>query len=350
MIERVPLDGDYARPAEPSWRGTDWLGYERDAVIAGRRLHYLEAGGGDRAFVLVHGMGGRWQHWLETIPALAAHGRVLALDLPGFGRSEPPAAEVSLDSFADDAAELARSLEIGRVVLVGHSMGGPIALRFAARHPELAEAIVLVSGAVYQFSALLGLRDVLRFARERPRETAAIAMEIATAGLPAPAPLRRLVVRSRALRRLFLSPYVLDPAALPDDAASVIVDGGGARGVFPTARAIGRSDPREGIDAVRCPILSLATDHDRIAPLPDTEALDRDLPGARTVVLEGAGHMAMLERPGAFTAQLLRFTAELGGSAGLPSTQPSAAPATRAEPTPTRRSSSAGSPSSLPER
>lgn len=313
MIEHVPLEGDYARPAEPGWRGTDWSAYERDALIAGRRMRYVDAGAGGRAFVLIHGMGGRWQHWVETIPSLAGDGRVLALDLPGFGESEPPAAGVSIDGFADGVAELAEALEIERVVLVGHSMGGPIALRFAARHPELAEAIVLVSGAVYQFSALLGLRDVPRFARERPRETLAIAMEIATAGLPAPAPLRRLVVREPLLRRVFLSPYVLDPSALPDDAASLVVDGAGARGVFPTARAIGRSNPRDGIDAVRCPILSLATEHDRIAPLPDTEALDRDLPGARTVVLEGAGHLPMLERPGAFNAELLRFAGELGG-------------------------------------
>jgi pimeloyl-ACP methyl ester carboxylesterase len=89
VIERVPLADDYGRPAEPAWRGTDWSAYERDNVIAGRRLHYLEAGGADRAFVLVHGMGGRWQHWLETIPALVDQGRVLALDLPGFGRRTP---------------------------------------------------------------------------------------------------------------------------------------------------------------------------------------------------------------------------------------------------------------------
>ncbi len=312
MIERVLLDDDYGRPAEPGWRGTDWADHERDLLIRRRRLHFLDAGGYDsRAFVLVHGMGGRWQHWLETIPALAEHGRVLALDLPGFGRSESPLAGPSLDGFADVVAMLADSVGVERVVLVGHSMGGPIALRFAARYPQLAEAIVLVGGAVYQFSDLLGIRRVLRYAARRPRETVAIAGEIATAGLPAPSWLRRLVVRTPALRRLLLAPYVLDPMAIPDDAASLIVDGAGARGVFPTARAIGRSDPREGIEAVRCPILSLAADGDRIAPLADTEAFDRDVPRARTVVVQGSGHMVMLERARAFNAQLLEFAGGL---------------------------------------
>lgn len=153
MITRVAPDGDYGRPATPGWRGRDWSACERDALVARRRLHYLDAGTGDQTFVLVHGMGGRWQHWLETIPLLAENGRVLALDLPGFGRSEPSAATVSLDGFADAAAELIRGLGIERVVLVGHSMGGPIALRFASRHPDLAEAIAL-SAAPSSSSAL----------------------------------------------------------------------------------------------------------------------------------------------------------------------------------------------------
>ena len=311
MIEVVPAGGDYGRPATPGWRDTDWRAHERDAIVAGRRLHYLDVGKGKRCFVLVHGMGGRWQHWLESIPALAEHGRVLALDLPGFGRSEPPAAGTSLDGFADAAAALARQLGVERVVLAGHSMGGPIAIRFAARHPDLAEAIVPVAGAVYQFSALLGLREVVRFAAERPRESAAIAMEISTAGLPTSPSLRRLVIRSPRLRKLFLSPYVLEPLALPADTVQLIVDGAGARGVVPTVRAIGRSDPRQGIDTVRCPVLSLAAAEDRISPLPDTEAFQRDVPRARTVVLQECGHMPMLERPQVFNRQLIDFTEAL---------------------------------------
>jgi pimeloyl-ACP methyl ester carboxylesterase len=311
-IEQVPAEGDYGAAAEPGWRGVDWSARERDVLIAGRRLRFLDAGEGqERGFVLVHGMGGRWQHWLETIPSLAQHGRVLALDLPGFGRSEPPAGRPSLDGFADVAAELAQSLAVKHVVLIGHSMGGPIAVRFAARHPGLAEAIVLVAGAVYQFTDLLGGRRVRRWLAARPRETAAIATEILTAGLPAPAAVRRLIVRVPTLRRKILSPYVLDPNALPADAISLVVDGAGARGVFPTVAAIGRSDPRGSLEQVGCPVLSIAGDRDLIVPLADTTALQRDLPAARTIVLEGSGHMLMLERPAAFNRRIVDFVTTL---------------------------------------
>ncbi len=318
MIMRIAGDGDYGQPATPGWRGRDWSVCERDALIARRRLHYLDTGAGERAFVLVHGMGGRWQHWLETIPLLAEHGRVLALDLPGFGGSETPGATVSLDGFADAAAELIRGLGVERAVLIGHSMGGPIAVRFASRHPDLAEAIVLVGGAVFQFSALLGLRDVLRLVTERPRESAAIAAEIVSAGLPAPSVGRRLIASSPRLRRAVLAPYVFDPAALPFDSAALIIAGGGAPGVLPTALAIGRSNPRKGIEAVSCPILSIGSEHDRITPLADTHAFQREVPRTRTIVLEGCGHMSMLERPQAFNTQLLAFAQALPASSPTP--------------------------------
>lgn len=133
--------------------------------------------------------------------------------------------------------------------------------------------------------------------------------------------MRRLIASSPWLRRAFLAPYVFNPAALPSDSAALILDGAGAPGVLPTARAIGRSDPRAGTEAVSCPILSIAADHDRIAPLPDTEAFQREVPRARTVVLEGCGHMAMLERPRAFNTRLLAFAQALPASSPTPPRQ-----------------------------
>lgn len=295
----------------PGWRDRDWSRHEYDATVAGRRLHFLDVGNGDRVFVLIHGMGGRWQHWLENVPGLAEHGRVLALDLPGFGRSEQPEGRVSLEGFADIAAELVRSLGISRAVFVGHSMGGQVALRVGNRHADLAEGVVSAGGAIYQFGDLLARRSVLRLLLTRPREAAAIVAEVLTAGVRSPAWLRRRVASSSLLRRVVLAPYVRHPAALPADTAALVIDGAGAPGVYPTARAVARSDLRMDIPGVTCPILSLAGDSDRITPLRDTSTLQHKFPHARTVVLEGCGHMLMLERPEAFNAELLSFAAAL---------------------------------------
>jgi pimeloyl-ACP methyl ester carboxylesterase len=275
-----------------------------NAVIDDRRVRYLDVGEGQLCVLLVHGLGGCWQHWREIVPGLARHARVLALDLPGFGASEPIAGGVSLDGFADLAAMLARSLDCTRVVLVGHSIGGPVAVRFAARHPDLAAGIVLVAGAVYQFSALLGLREVARYARSRPRETAAIATEVVGVGLPMPERMRGAIISSKRLRQVVLAPYVRDPQALSADAVRTILAGVGARGVRSTIRAIGRSDPFAGIEHVACPILSLAGDSDRISPPADTERFQREVPRARTVVLGHCGHMPMLERPCVLTGPI----------------------------------------------
>lgn len=313
-IESVPLAGDYGASAEPEWRRLDWAARERELMVEGRRVRFVELGDGDgdAGFVLVHGLAGHWRHWVETLPRLARLGRVVALDLPGFGASDRlPASEVSLAGFADVAASVCRERGIERAVFVGHSMGGPIALQFASRHPDLARAIVLAAGAVYQFSALLGLRHVVRYARTRPRETAATAAEVVTGALPAPAHARGLVVHRPRPRRLFLAPYVHRPLAIPADVAEVIVGGGGSPGVLPTARAIGRSDPRAGLGEVSCPILAIGGREDRIAPPGDLAAFARDAPAAETVLLDGCGHMLMLERPRAFNDRVADFAASL---------------------------------------
>src|SRR5215472_17188434 len=194
----VPQVGDYGRPARMTWRDVDWAGYEHDLTVAGSRLHYLDyaAGhyrGGD-IFVLAHGLGGRWQHWLENIPALAQRGRVIAVDLPGFGRSRPLPGQYSIDRFAET----------------------------------------------------LGRRHLGRNLRHHPRTVASTYFEVLTAALPAPGVLRRQINRRPALRQLLLWPYLHRPAALPADSVALLLDGAGARGVFPTSLAVGRLRPGEG--------------------------------------------------------------------------------------------------------
>ncbi len=313
MIETVPPDGDYGLPGSPDWRRGEWPVRERELEIAGRGLNFAEAGGGSRAFVLIHGMGGCWQHWRETIPSLAQRGRVLSIDLPGFGRSQLPADGVSLDGYADAAAALCRALEVEEAVVLGHSMGGPIALRLATRHEDLTAALVLVAGSIDTFSAVLGLRATARLALRRPRETAATLTEVLTAGIRTPRLLQRQIVARGRLRQALLWPYIHRPRAIRADSLASMLAGSGRRGVFPAARAVGRSDPRRGLAELRCPTLSIGGRHDRICPPADLAAWAELAPRARTVLLEECGHMPMIERPHALNQQLGSFFADAVG-------------------------------------
>jgi pimeloyl-ACP methyl ester carboxylesterase len=309
----VPLDDDYGLPGRRPRGEVDWARHEHTADVAGSSLHYVDygdAGPDGLVFVLSHGLGGRWQHWRENIPELAEHGRVVAVDLPGFGRSGRPAGAYSFDVFADAIAELVRQLGLPKVVLVGHSLGGPVAMRFAHRHPELVDAIVLAAGTVQGFAAALGLQRPRQSVLGQPATALATYFEVLTAGLPAPSFVRHQLIKRPLLRRPFLWPYLHRPAALPSDSVALLVDGVGARGVLPLARAAGRLRPGQWLAEVGCPVLAIGADHDAVAPLASLAELAVSVPGARTVVLEGTGHMVMLERASAFTAEVVSFAKE----------------------------------------
>src|SRR6266513_1485183 len=108
----------------------------------GLAVHYLDLdeGAGERAAVFVHGFPFEASMWEPQIPvAVEAGRRVVAPDLPGFGRSAVPAdrSAYSIDGYADLVAALVGELGLGPVELVGMSMGGYIALAVARRHPEV---------------------------------------------------------------------------------------------------------------------------------------------------------------------------------------------------------------------
>lgn len=310
MIERIAANGDYGHPANPPGSSIDLRAHERDTLIDGRRVRYVDIGAGASGFVCVHGMGGSWRLFTEILPSLARRGRVIALDLPGFGGSQMPASPVTLELLCDTAAKLATEVGLERVVFIGHSMGGPIALRFATRHPALTDGLILLAGATKTFSALLGLREVRRIALERPPDTAAIYTEVLTCGIPIPGSLKQAIAKRTLLRGAALWPYVYRPGDLRPDAVAAILAGAGAPGVIPTARAIGRSDPYQDLQEIQCPILSIGATHDRIVPSTDLEAFDAIAPTAKTVLLEASGHLTMLERPRALNGRIDQFLSE----------------------------------------
>ncbi len=114
--------------------------------LHGRSMTYLEAGSGP-VLLLIHGMAGTCENWQAVIEPLAARHTVLAPDLPGHGSSAPGGGDYSLGALAAGLRDLLVALGHERATLVGHSLGGGIAMQFAYQFPEATERLVLVSAA-----------------------------------------------------------------------------------------------------------------------------------------------------------------------------------------------------------
>ena len=126
-----------------------WPGEERTS--GGVTMHVRVTPGQDGAptAVYVHGLGGSATNWTDLAQQLSGLVNGLAVDLPGFGRSEPPRDfDYSIPAHADAVARFIRGLGVGPVHLFGNSMGGAISMYVAADHPDLVRTLTLISPAV----------------------------------------------------------------------------------------------------------------------------------------------------------------------------------------------------------
>ncbi len=121
------------------------MGFEKRQIdVSGLNICYLSGGNDDPPLVLLHGVGDSAVDWSWVIPALGTKHRVIAVDFPGSGDSAKPKREYSLEFLTEFLADFLNALEIQRAVLVGNSLGGLIALRYALSNPERVAGLVLV--------------------------------------------------------------------------------------------------------------------------------------------------------------------------------------------------------------
>jgi pimeloyl-ACP methyl ester carboxylesterase len=245
--------------------------------------------------VLVHGLGGTWRTWGPTLDGLVRRLRVIAVDLPGFGRSAPlPGRSFELAEVGQAIAEALDELGVDEHALAGHSLGGGVSIAYAAARPERVSQLVLVAPA--GLIATGAVRPSWRspFWHRVGRE----ATRLAEPGL----------VVSARLRRVALSRLVHDPLALSRRQVLQLVQGSRrGRSTGPAGIAIVNVGLRDRLHHLTMPTLVIWGDGDRVIGSSALTGLQAALPDARYLLLRETGHMPMIERPDEVTEAILEL-------------------------------------------
>lgn len=126
-------------------------GESKFATLEGAKIHYKSYGQGSDAFVLVHGWSSNLEAWNYQIAELTKRGRVIAIDLPGHGQSDKPQLAYTMDHFAAAIDAVMKDAKVERGIILGHSMGTPVARQFYRKYPKKTLAIVIVDGGLRPF-------------------------------------------------------------------------------------------------------------------------------------------------------------------------------------------------------
>ncbi len=247
-------------------------------------------GNGADTIVMIHGFPLTRAIWDEQSAALAATHRVVRPDLRGMGRSSVPPGPYLMETLAGDVAAILDTIGEDRATIVGHSLGGYVALAFARMYAERVKRLALVcSRLTADDSARATWRNELAHRAEETQKNT----EILDAMLPA----------------LFASGRPANDALIAR--VRVIAERNDPRGLAAMLRGMALREPADDIaPALEMPVLVLAGGADAVVPLAEAEAVARAFPNGRLVVANASGHLPMLEEPDVVTAALARFTGE----------------------------------------
>ena len=289
-----------------AWMEIDWREHQRWLVVQGKAVNVVEIGTGP-PLVFVHGLSGGWQNWLEQLPEFSRTHRCIAVDLPGFGRSDMPAEKITISGYGRWLDALFAELDIEAAAVVGNSMGGFIAAETAIKFPHRIERLVLVSAAGLSIERLRS--DVgLRFLEVTENLGQIMMARFLSKADP-------LVRRPRG-RRVLLWFVAAHPDRIPPALAKEQMEGANKPGFVPALDALTSYPIRDRLSSIECPTLILWGRKDILVPIKDAYEFDRLIPDSRLSVYDDTGHVPMIERPERFNDDLQAFLAEQASTEG----------------------------------
>ncbi len=257
--------------------------------IHGVRQAVVDEGSGDEVLLLIHGMAGSAETWRAVLPQLARRYRVIAPDLLGHGQSSKPRTDYSLGAFAVGLRDLLDELGVQSATVVGHSLGGGVAMQFLYQHPDYCRRLVLIG------SGGLG-PDVGWILRLLAAPGAEFVMPVI-----APPPVLRA---GNAVRSWLTAAGLRSPRGAEIwNAYSSFADGETREAFLRTLRsvvdyrgqsvsALNRLNLREGL-----PVLAIWGEDDNIIPVDHAYSALEARPDCRLEILPGIGHFAQVEAP-----------------------------------------------------
>ncbi len=269
--------------------------------IHGHEVAYRMAGSGP-ALVLVHGIAGSSRTWAPVVSGLAEHHTVIAPDMLGHGESAKPRGDYSLGAYACGIRDLLGMLGIDRATLIGHSLGGGVAMQFAYQFPDMCERLVLVAsgGLGKEVSGLLRLLTV-------PGSEYVLPLVLTRHIHGVLARVGGLVGRSGLKPDPLLSEIGQSYTRLTDPRAQ--------RAFIHTIRAVidvsgQRVSARDRLYlAQEVPSLIVWGDRDAVIPVEHAHAAHALMPGSRLHIIEGAGHFLPSDHPEELLAVIEDFLA-----------------------------------------
>lgn len=252
--------------------------------VAGRSIRYLKRGDGGEPILLVHGFGGDLNNWLFNHEVLSADRAVYAMDLPGHGGSSKDVGDGTVEALAGSVAGFADALGLSRIHLVGHSLGGAVALELCVGRPDLCASVTLVAsiglGPALNTEYVNGFVDSARRRQLKPH-----------------------------LEQLFADPTLVTRQLVDDVLKFKRLDG-----VDEALRSIAAgfvSGPeqslslRDKLAGAGAPVQVIWGTVDRVVPAAHAQGLPERVPVWK---IEGAGHMVMMESASEVNRAITRFT------------------------------------------
>jgi len=260
---------------------------ERFIQVRGLRIRYVELG--DTAaptLLLVHGLGGSIESWIEILDRLAERLHVIAFDLPGYGRSDRPDAPYTIEYFADFVCTLIDYMKLKSAILAGHSMGGMIVMKAYSKCSEKIKALILIDAAGISRTAAEKIKQYMRDRWTLER-----------------------------LRKLYLDCILgrlgkLDEARLRE-VLRMMGDPSFRKVYFRALDSISEPLSEEEVRGIRVPTLIIWGSDDKLTPPQDGIKLNQLISGSRLVIVEGAGHSPHREAPRKVVQEIIDFASKI---------------------------------------